>query len=373
MHAEYAPNDPFVTGETPYTITRILSSGPAGGVYEVHHRRLGKPFVAKVLSRSVADDREIRERFMRGARALAHLDGHPGIVTIVDLGTIGNWPPVPYCIMEKLEGETLRAYLTRKKGQLPPRDALRIAIEILRALGYAHERNVVHRDCKCENTFLHHQVDHGRVTKVIDWFDIKIITDLDPMTTATFVGTRTNASPEQIEGGRITPATDLWSVAIVLFEMLTGRHPVTEGCRTQGQVNAAIVKRTPDRLSHFMPDVPDFLDEEVFTALSRDPTLRPRDAFAFARVLESARQYYRLRAPGRNEATIEQAAPADRGPLDSSGMASREWPIAAGRGEGEMRPLTKSSPDDTQPIDAAGPDELPTLPPLARRKSESTG
>ena len=209
------------TSKGPYRVDELLGSGGMGEVYRAHDPRLGRAVAIKVLATHINDDRQSRERFRREARAVAALN-HPNICTLHDVGD-------DYLVMELVEGETLRAWLRRG---LPQERSLHIARQVLEALGAAHRAGVVHRDLKPENVM----VRADAYVKVLDfglatW--LPTTRGLATARTATIgvsrpveiLGTVAYMSPEQLAGQAVDQRSDLFAFGILLYEMLTGRHP----------------------------------------------------------------------------------------------------------------------------------------------------
>ncbi len=207
-----------------YRIDALLGAGGMGAVYLAQHLGIGRAVAIKVLDTRFGTDVEARQRFEREALASGRLD-HPNIVSVTDFGIDGERS---FLVMEALTGESLGARMERE-GALHWREAVAITASMLRGLRHAHDRGVVHRDIKPDNVFLAVKDDVPTV-KILD-FGIAKLLDAggDGSVTTTragmTVGTPAYLSPEQAVGGAITPATDLYSTTIVLFEMLTGHQP----------------------------------------------------------------------------------------------------------------------------------------------------
>ena len=208
-----------------YRIDALLGAGGMGAVYLAQHLGIGRAVAIKVLDTQVGSDPEARQRFEREALASGRLD-HPNIVGVTDFGVFDDRRS--FLVMEALTGESLGARIERE-GALHWREAVAIAASMLRGLRHAHDRGVVHRDIKPDNVFLAVKDDVPTV-KILD-FGIAKLLDAGGDGSATTtragmtVGTPAYLSPEQAVGGEITPATDLYSATIVLFEMLTGHQP----------------------------------------------------------------------------------------------------------------------------------------------------
>jgi serine/threonine-protein kinase len=230
------------------------------------------------MSPELAKHREFRERFADEVRVLARLE-HPNIVRIFDHELESE---TPCFVMEVLNGSTLRDVLSTGV-RIRPRVAYEITRQLLEALHCAHtyEVTVVHRDIKPENIFLHTPKHGDPVVKLIDF---GVVALSDRKHDGTFVGTWSYAAPEQIRGEQATPATDLYAVGLVLFEMLAGVGPF-DRYETGVLISQAQLDEVPPPVSKFAPWVPESVVQLVASALSKDPKLRPIDAYAFAEAL----------------------------------------------------------------------------------------
>src|SRR5262245_13719346 len=188
-----------------------------GDIYRATDSLLGREVVVKLLADRYAQDDSVRQRFTREALAAARLSGEPNIVTIFD---VGEHDDRPYIVMEYFGGGSLDDVLRAHRTQPPPRVSDRLE-QAGRALGAAHVRGIVHRDVKPGNLLL----DREQNVHVAD-FGIASATGLDSLTmTGTVLGTAGYLSPEQAQGERATPASDRYALAVVGFELLSGRRP----------------------------------------------------------------------------------------------------------------------------------------------------
>src|SRR3954467_696006 len=238
---------------------------------------LGRRVALKLLGRRFAEDDEFRERFRREAQAAAGL-AHPNIVGIFDRS---EWDGTPYIAMELVDGRTLKD-LVRERGPLPPGFAVDLTIQVLRALGYAHRRGIVHRDVKPQNVILD---DEGQA-KVAD-FGIARAGASEMTETGTIVGTAQYLSPEQAQGQPVSPRSDLYSVGVVLYELLTGRPPF----EASSPVTVALkqVSERPVPPSQLHPGISPALESVVLKALEKEPARRFADADEFISALEAAK------------------------------------------------------------------------------------
>src|SRR5277367_1023776 len=239
--SDYEPNK--VIPGTVYQVIRLLGQGGMGTVYEVEDTTVGKRYVLKTLHANLRDRKEIAARINKEARVLARLS-HPNIVEVVTAGVTGDDLRLPYFLMQKLNGHTLRSVLSAK-GRLPLETAYSIAIDLLDALDHAHALGVIHRDVKPENIFLHRGPNETHQTKLLDFGVMRMLSSDQPQTGARFVGTLRYAPPEQLRGGQITPRTDLYAAGLVLYEMLAGGGPFDDQTTDRRIANAHLQKAPP--------------------------------------------------------------------------------------------------------------------------------
>lgn len=234
-----------------YRIDGLVGIGGMGSVYRCEHVGIGRPVAIKVLHADFIGNREASVRFQREAIASGRLE-HPNIVGVSDFGLLDDGGC--YLVMELLEGESLGDRLDRER--IPWREAIDILRGVLRGLRHAHDRGVVHRDIKPDNVFLAVK-DGDPITKILDFGIAKLFaggTD-DPGATRAgiTVGTPAYLSPEQAVGGEITPASDLYSTTVLLFEMLTGRPPFED--KDPLAMLGAHVGRPPPTLAEVAPEL----------------------------------------------------------------------------------------------------------------------
>jgi eukaryotic-like serine/threonine-protein kinase len=240
MPADRAPEDDslpeaiFAAGQVVgnrYRVIRPVASGGMGEVYEAEDRELGERVALKTIRRERADSTTAIERFKREL-ALARKVTHPNVCRVFDVGFhhADDGAPVPFFTMELLAGETLAERIARG-GPLDPALALGLAQQMAEALDAAHAVGVIHRDLKTQNVMLV-PGPGGSLRAVVTDFGLARSNDRDPAQgrttrTGTILGTPGYMSPEQLAGGPLTPASDLYSFGVVLFEMVTGRLPLT--------------------------------------------------------------------------------------------------------------------------------------------------
>ena len=259
-----------------YRVLRKLGAGGMADVYLCEDVSLGRRVALKVLSSRFVHDEQFIERFRREAKAAAGLN-HPNLVAIYDWGEMGG---TYFIVMEYVEGETLKE-LVRRRGRLNGSEALDICLHLLAAVGYAHRNGVVHRDIKSQNILL----DAAGVAKVTD-FGIARAGDAGMTEAGSILGTAQYLAPEQARGEPVDERSDLYSVGIVLYEMLTGTVPF----KGDSAVTVALkhVNETPPEPAELVPGMPYTLNQIVMKALAKDPTSRYQSAEEFARDLRSA-------------------------------------------------------------------------------------
>jgi eukaryotic-like serine/threonine-protein kinase len=256
-----------------YRMEALLATGGMGEVWAARDLLLDRAVAVKVLGPALAGDGRAAERLRREARAAGRLE-HPNIARVLDLGEDGGRP---HLVMELLEGESLAERIGRG-GPMAPAEAARVVAAVADALEAAHRAGVVHRDVKPGNVFL--GVD-GSV-KVLD-FGIASAAGETALTTGDLIGTAAYLAPERALGHRATPASDVYALGVVLYELLAGRRPFEAG--SDIELAMAHVHAHPTPLAPVAPGAPRFLVAACERAMSRDPSSRPGSAAAVARLL----------------------------------------------------------------------------------------
>src|ERR671915_470568 len=199
-----------------YRLEEKIGAGGMSSVYRAYDPTLERRVAIKMMHRDISSDPDQLERFRREARAVAQLN-HPHVVTVIDAGEDDG---APYIVFEYVEGETLKERI-RRLGRLPIDEAVAYAIEIGRALECAHSNRMVHRDVKPQNVL----IDLDGRAKVTDFGIARSLETSGLTATGRVLGTTDYVSPEQAMGHDVTPQSDLYSLGICLYEMLTGRVP----------------------------------------------------------------------------------------------------------------------------------------------------
>ncbi|NOK18817.1 protein kinase [Corallococcus carmarthensis] len=289
--------DPLLSSQIgDFTVEERIGAGGMGVVYRATHSLIGKQAAIKVLRAELVSPK-LHERLLVEARAVNAIR-HPGIIDIFGFGKLPDGRP--YIVMELLEGRPLSELLSDQK-RLDVPTSLWMLDQILSALGAAHRAGVVHRDLKPANVFMVEPPNAAPTLKLVDFGIAKLLENKDSPTTVdgSVLGTPEFMAPEQIRGGTVGPATDLYALGIMAFQMLTGVRPF------QGdpvQVLFAHVDRIPPLPSSRAGEIPPELDTLVLQLLAKDPALRPPSAEAvqqqLRRVPAEARTQTFARPPG---------------------------------------------------------------------------
>ena len=247
-----------------YELVELVGTGGMSSVYKAHDRLLERNVALKMLHPHFGDDEEYVERFRREARAVARLS-HPNIVTVIDRGEADGHQ---FIVLEFIDGENLKE-LVQRTGALPVRRTVELGAVIADALAFAHEHGLVHRDVKPQNVLLNGDGE----AKVTD-FGIARSLDVEHgvTQTGTVMGTSNYLSPEQANGKPVTPASDVYSLGVVLYELLTGEVPFPG----DNFVTVAMkhLNEAPPSLLERRPDVPIRLAHIVDRALEKEPERR---------------------------------------------------------------------------------------------------
>ena len=273
MHTAF-PEDRYQPGDP-------IGRGGMATIYRARDMQTGRIVAIKVLREDYSTDAKFVQRFQREAKAASTLQ-HPNIVQVYDYGqTDGNY----YIVMELVEGTDLRRYL-RSLRVLDIDRAIIIAHSVALGLGAAHRRGIVHRDVKPQNVL----VGRDGSIKLTDFGIVSVYTEIDDKrlaTTGMTLGTVQYFPPEQVQGDIISPAADVYSLGIVLYEMLTGRPPFDGD--TPVAVAMQHIQDQPTPPSQLNPNIPLALEEIILRCLEKVPEIRFRDGSQLARALETLR------------------------------------------------------------------------------------
>jgi serine/threonine-protein kinase len=257
-----------------YRLLEQIGEGGMSRVYGARDRVLDRIVAVKLLREEYGGDPGFVARFYREARAAASLQ-HPNIVDIYDYGPHDS---TYYIAMQYIEGTDLKAIL-RHQGAFPPQQAVEVLREVLRALGAAHARGIIHRDVKPQNILV--RASDGAI-KLTDFGVARALDGVDLTTSGAAPGTAHYMAPEQGSGEPVTPATDLYAAGVVFFELLSGELPFTGS--TPMQVMLQHLREPPPPV----PNAPPALDRVVHKALMKDPAHRYQSAEEMLAALDAA-------------------------------------------------------------------------------------
>jgi serine/threonine-protein kinase len=260
-----------------YELEELIGTGGMSSVYRAHDRLLERTVALKVLHQQYTGDEEYVERFRREARSVATLS-HPNIVTVIDRG---EHEGRQFIVFEYVEGENLKRLIERR-GPAPVTTALELAMQIARGLSFAHQQGLIHRDVKPQNVLMN---GDGQA-KVTDFGIARSLDVKHGMTqTGTVLGTSDYIAPEQAQGQRVDEHTDVYSLGVVLYEMLLNEVPFP------GENFVAVAMRhineEPPSIRDKRPDVPARVEAAVHRAMAKDPQARFQTMAEFCQELEA--------------------------------------------------------------------------------------
>lgn len=343
-----------------YRLESVLGQGAMGAVYRAVQVALNKPYAIKVLLPSLTHDRQFEARFRQEAQIAASLR-HPGLVEVFDYGVEDG---LAYYVMEFLEGRTLSEAL-RDRVALDPEEAVGIVAAAADAVGVAHDRGVVHRDLKPANLFLARDSTGRERVKVLDFGLSKavasVLADKPPMTVnGAICGTPAYMSPEQAKGKSVDGRSDIYSLAVVLFRILTGKVPFDAA--ESLVVLYMHIDHQPPALEKCRPGiyVPAALEAALYRALAKRPEDRFRSMVEFAAALRSS---VADRPSGLSDPAME--LPAVAPPRESSPLPF--GPASAQPSRGRAAPLPH------EPASSSGGRAVPSRPPPPRAHAPGGG
>ena len=353
------PLDPLIgrVFEGKYRLDEPLGGGGMGTVYRATHLLIDRPVALKVLSQRFVGDQTAQQRFRREARAAGRMQ-HPNAVTVTDFGTTNDG--YLYIVMELLEGRTLRDLLAHE-APLDPARAVSLMLQACAAVAAAHDAGLIHRDLKPANIFIEQRPNFPAVVKVLDFGVAKFVVeehddDYETLTqVGVLIGTPRYMSPEQCAGTvSLTPSSDVYSLGIILYEMLTGTAPFN------GETHLGIalkqVSELPQPPREMVASIPEALERVVLHALAKNPNERPRDADELRRELHTVAEELGFEhAESSRAPTFESLrsagteSPSGRLVIDLNTLRQVQAATAPAVGE-QTQPLPAGATNTNQPV-----------------------
>ena len=313
-----------------YELEEKIGSGGMAEVYKAHDRLLARPVAVKILHEAYRSDMEFIERFHREAKSAARLS-HPNIVSIYDVGVSGN---DHFIVMEYVQSSTLKKKI-QDEGPLSLLTAVSIAKDIASGLTHAHANNIVHCDIKPHNILM---TADGRA-KITDFGIARAVTESTLTYGGSVIGSVHYFSPEQARGGSITPKSDVYSLGIVLYEMLTNRLPFT------GENPVAIAMKHVEEEaispSRYRPQIPPMLEAIVCRTMSKSPEIRPS---SFELVQELSNVEAALSVSVKNDPDATQVLPRTEIPPRRA--------VRQGLGAQSAKPAQEEKPKVEPPVES---------------------
>ncbi len=319
-----------------YEILEVLGTGGMAVVYKARCHRLNRLVAIKILKDDYSQDEEFRRRFHAESQAVAMLS-HPNIVSVYDVSTSNG---ADYIVMELIDGITLKQYM-EKKGVLNWKETLHFAIQIGKALDHAHSRGIVHRDIKLHNVMV---LKNGSV-KVTDFGIARVMSKSNTLTKEA-LGSVHYISPEQAKGGRVDSRSDIYSLGVVMYEMMTGRPPY-DG---ESPVSVAIqhINGKAAMPSTLNPNIPGGLEQIIMKAMAQEPGGRYPTATAMLYDMDEFRKDPTILFDYNNTSTeMDDAARLSEKPREEApaGAATTAERIASKRDPGRSsKPAPRKSP-----------------------------
>lgn len=337
-----APADTKIAGR--YGLERRLGTGGMSTVHLAFDERLERHVAIKLLAEHLADDPSFVSRFKREALSAARLV-HPNVVQVFDFG-YDERAHQHFIVMERIDGPS-GALLLREQGHLTPEDAVDMCVQSCRGLDYAHRHGVVHRDVKPGNLLRSRE----GVVKLADFGIAKAAEQSSITQVGSVLGTAAYLAPEQARGEEAGPAADIYSLAVVAYQLLSGRLPYE--ATSLSELALKQQREQPDDLAALEPGIPPNLARAVAHGLALDPAARPPDALAFGALLERGARGGDVEAPADTDATLA--------------LAGTE--AARFRGGGDETAATQIG----RPTRRSGTAEIPAVPAVPRRSAPRRG
>ncbi len=355
--------DPFVgrTLDDKYLVEEPVGAGGMGAVYRARHLSMDRPVAIKFLHQRLVEDEAARNRFQAEARAAVKLC-HPNAVSVTDFGQTAEG--VVYIVMELLEGRTLREILNRE-APLETARATSIMLQTSDAVAAAHIAGIIHRDLKPSNILVTQSADQPAVVKVLD-FGIATFSAHDDedepvlVHPNTVIGTPRYMSPEQHNGNDLTPAADVYSLGVILYEMLAGMVPFSGS--TPAEIADKHANNQPHSPREIVAAIPEDVERVVLHALEKQPADRPANAGEFRRELLETAERLGLEhnavksGPGIEELRdVGVESPSGRLVVDISRLREKRA-LSSGSNEIKVlgsKPDEKPAPGVEKPVEAS--------------------
>ncbi|MDR1022789.1 MAG: serine/threonine protein kinase [Prevotellaceae bacterium] len=270
-----------------YRIESFIGGGGMGSVYLAASKTLNHKVAVKVLNENFADNDLVRKKFKDEARTLLPLD-HPNIVHFLNFEENADGL---FLIMEYVDGITLDAFINQKQGLIPEKMAYPMLLQILDACAYAHKRGIVHRDIKPANIILTNDSEGNFLIKILDFGIARIISEGggdNDSEKGLIVGTPAYMSPEQVRGEGLDRRSDIYSLGVLLHQMLTGRAPYDTTTLSEADIQQKVVGESLPRMKEFYPAVSDKMQHIVDRATQKDPAKRYQTCGDFRTALKNA-------------------------------------------------------------------------------------
>ena len=348
--------DPFVgrTLDDKYLVEEPVGAGGMGAVYRARHLSMDRPVAIKFLHERLVEDEAARTRFQTEARAAVKLQ-HPNAVSVTDFGQTAEG--VVYIVMELLEGRTLREILNRE-APLETARATSIMLQTSDAVAAAHVAGIIHRDLKPSNILVTQSADQPAAVKVLDFGIATFSADEDedaPVLAQTniVIGTPRYMSPEQHNGTEFTPAADVYSLGVILYEMLAGTVPFSGS--TPAEIAEKHANIPPHAPREIVAAIPEDVERVVMHALEKQPADRPANAGEFRReLLDTAErlglEHHALKSAPRilelRDAGVE--SPSGRLVVDISRLREKR---ALSSGSNEIKVLGSKPAEKPAPVE----------------------
>lgn len=269
-----------------YRLGHFFGHGTTAKVYLARDTVTGRDVALKIFDEAYLAEGDALQLFERELKAVARLSEHPNLLNYYGGSMKAGYR---YLVMEVAEGETLIHYLNRRGGRLPLEEAISLFSQLLSVLSYIHKKGVIHRDVKPQNI----RISSDGILKLCD-FGIAVVTGLDSSATGKAVGTVFYISPEQAKGREVSPASDLYSAAVLFYEILAGTLPFTsDKSSPRDRIDEIIrkhLKEMPVRPSHYNPNIPEAIEQIILKAMSKNPESRFQTADEMLRYLALYRQ-----------------------------------------------------------------------------------